>query len=388
MVIQIRPTKGGFLRAFGCGWFIREFLLGHGPEGSIKIDPDKGACQEDVFYHYKLALHKAYAQDVVAWENDERMRAGKNLYTEAEYAERVDWHLRRIPYKLVKARYHSFRRYFHYLKQLKWVELTGVEEVSTMQEVTDNHPTSHPRKLYGLTGEGIRAPDEDWSNPQRLIYSMIAEVPAKDYLKEKRKEKKYRRTRRGERFLRPFTAGMFIREYLTGLGPEDSPKIDPEVGDYAERIFYHYKEALRRAYARDAVALENDKRIRDGLEPYTPAEYAERLNWHVERIPYKLTRCRFHSFVVYFSNLQRLGWVELTGKEEESQFQDHYPPGPPRRYFRLTKTGRQAADAAWSNPLFALYGERWDREHLRQLRKKHKYTTGGKRGRPVKAKRS
>jgi len=107
MVTALRPGRGGFLRPFGCGWFIREFLLGHAPEGSIGIDPDVGACQEDIFYHYKLALHRAYAEDATAWENDDRVRAGKPIYSPEEYAERVDWHLRRIPYKLVKARYHS-----------------------------------------------------------------------------------------------------------------------------------------------------------------------------------------------------------------------------------------------------------------------------------------
>ena len=125
MVIELRPTRGGFLRPFGCGWFIREFLLGHGPEGSEKIDPNKGAVQEDIFYHYKLALHRAYAEDATAWENDQRAKRHLPLYTPEEYAERVDWHLRRIPYKLVKARYHSFSRYFHWLKQLEWVERTG-----------------------------------------------------------------------------------------------------------------------------------------------------------------------------------------------------------------------------------------------------------------------
>ncbi len=107
MVIQLRPGRGGFLRPFGCGWFIREFLLGHGPEGSPKIAPEKGAVQEDIFYHYKLALHKAYAEDVVAWENDERVKRGKPIYTPEQYAERVEWYLSRIPYKLAKCRYHS-----------------------------------------------------------------------------------------------------------------------------------------------------------------------------------------------------------------------------------------------------------------------------------------
>jgi DNA-binding PadR family transcriptional regulator len=75
------------------------------------------------------------------------------------------------------------------------------------------------------------------------------------------------------------------------------------------------------------------------------------------RTPYKSTSCRFHSFVVYFSNLQRLGWVEPTGSEEPSAFQDHYPPGPPRRYFRLTDAGKAASEAAWLNPRLALYGK-------------------------------
>jgi len=73
-------------------------------------------------------------------------------------------------------------------------------------------------------------------------------------------------------------------------------------------------------------------------------------------MPYKAQGARFHSFVVYFSTVQRLGWVEATGKEERSEFQEHYAKGQPRRYFRLTKAGRQASEAAWANPHLALYG--------------------------------
>jgi len=124
MVIDVRPSRGGFLRPFGCGIFIRDFLRGIGPFGSLEIDPDKGACQEDIFYHYKIALHTAYAEDAVAREQERRIKKGLKPYTDVEYAERVDRYLRRLPYKLVKCRYHSFRRYFHYLKQLEWVELT------------------------------------------------------------------------------------------------------------------------------------------------------------------------------------------------------------------------------------------------------------------------
>ncbi len=72
MALPIRPGRGSSLRLFGCGWFIREFLLGQGPEGAPKTDPEIGACQEDIFYHYKLALHWAYAEDATALENEER----------------------------------------------------------------------------------------------------------------------------------------------------------------------------------------------------------------------------------------------------------------------------------------------------------------------------
>ncbi len=203
MVIQMRPARGGFLRPFGCGWFIREFLLGHGPEDSPQIDPNKGAVQEDIFYYYKVSLHKAYSQDVVAWENDERVRAGKGPYTEEEYAERVDWHLRRIPYKLVKARYHSFQRYFHWLKQLRWVEATGIEEKSSVQENVEISRSeagltpyeTPPRKYYRLTREGIEAPDYQWSNPLITCHPEIAGMPALEYFREKRKERKYTRKR-------------------------------------------------------------------------------------------------------------------------------------------------------------------------------------------------
>ena len=146
--LPLRPGRGGFIRPFGCGWFIREFLLGHGPEGSPKVDPQTGACQEDIFYHYKKAIHRAYADDAIAWENEEWIRQGKPIYTEEEYTERFEYLMSRIPYKLVKCRYHSFNRYFHMLKQLAWTERTGREEAAAIQ---DYYPEAPPRRYYRLT---------------------------------------------------------------------------------------------------------------------------------------------------------------------------------------------------------------------------------------------
>ena len=56
MTLPIRPNQGGYRRPFGCGWFIREYLLGNGPEDSTPIDPKRGAPQADINYEYKEAL--------------------------------------------------------------------------------------------------------------------------------------------------------------------------------------------------------------------------------------------------------------------------------------------------------------------------------------------
>ncbi len=64
MVVELlKPKRGGFLRPFGCGWFIREFLMGNGPYGSPSIDSHIGAPQSDIFYYYKMALIRATALD-------------------------------------------------------------------------------------------------------------------------------------------------------------------------------------------------------------------------------------------------------------------------------------------------------------------------------------
>jgi hypothetical protein len=158
-------------------------------------------------------------------------------------------------------------------------------------------------------------------------------------------------------FLRPFGCGWFIREFLLGKEQNGSPKIDPEVGACQADIFHEYKLALMRATALDRAIRVEEKRARRERRFIDPDKITVLANRFLARMPYKAYGCRYHSFVVYFSNLQRLGWVEFTGKEEPSAFQEHYPPGQPRRYFRLTDAGRAASDAAWSNPQFALYGE-------------------------------
>ena len=168
MVLPLRPNRGGYARAFGCGEFIRDFLRGLGPFGSLKIDPDKGAATQDIFYHYKLALHTAYAEEAVAWENEQRLHKKGKPYTSEEYAERLAWHLVRIPYKLHRARFHSFHRYFHYLKQLGWIERTGREIASYIQTLA--YAEAPPCRYYRLSEKGKAAPEHEWYRPQLTLY--------------------------------------------------------------------------------------------------------------------------------------------------------------------------------------------------------------------------
>ncbi|MCJ7792153.1 MAG: hypothetical protein MUP49_07100, partial [Dehalococcoidia bacterium] len=87
-------------------------------------------------------------------------------------------------------------------------------------------------------------------------------------------------------------------------------------------------------------------------------EQAERIyERELKRVSRKFTHMRYHSFLMYFGVLKRLGWVEVTNQVEPSAIQDNYPAAPERVYYRLTRTGIDAGDDLWSNPLFTLYPE-------------------------------
>jgi len=162
-------------------------------------------------------------------------------------------------------------------------------------------------------------------------------------------------------FFRPFGTAWFIREFLAGRGPEGSPTIDPSIGAPQTDIQAEYKAALHRAFAEDMVAKEEERRIKRGLEPLTAEEAEYRLAWYMDRIPMKFTRMRYHSFLVYCGVLKRLGWLEETEKTEPSTVQENYPPAPPRKYYRLTDSGRAATELQLSDPVMTLYPE-YDRK--------------------------
>jgi len=169
MVMRLTPSRGGFLRPFGCGWFIREFLLGKGPEGSPRIDANSGAAQADINYQYKEAMARATAR-----EHSERIISrlvlSKADVTEEE-AERIyQRELKRVSRKFTHMRYHSFLMYFGVLKRLGWVEVTEKTEPSAIQ---DNYPAAPERVYYRLTKVGIQAGQELWSNPLFTLYPEI-----------------------------------------------------------------------------------------------------------------------------------------------------------------------------------------------------------------------
>lgn len=169
MTLDIRPARGGFLRPFGCGWFIREFLMGNGPEGSRVIDLEQGAAQADINYEYKEALARATARERAEKIISRMVLDGKDV-TE-EQAERIyERELKKISRKFTHMRYHSFLMYFGVLKRLGWVEVTGETETSSIQE---NYPPAPERTYYRLTKKGVEAGDELWSNPLFTLYPEI-----------------------------------------------------------------------------------------------------------------------------------------------------------------------------------------------------------------------
>ncbi len=169
MVMRLVPSRGGFLRPFGCGWFIREYLLGNGPEGSTKIDSDRGATQADINFEYKEALARATARERAERIISRMVLSGADV-TEEEADRIYERELKRLSRKFTHMRYHSFLMYFGVLKRLGWVEPTEETEPSTIQ---DNYPSAPERVYYRLTAKGKRAGGELWSNPLFTLYPGI-----------------------------------------------------------------------------------------------------------------------------------------------------------------------------------------------------------------------
>lgn len=150
--------------------------------------------------------------------------------------------------------------------------------------------------------------------------------------------------------LKPFGCGLFIRDFLAGKGPYSSPVIDPDIGAPQADIFRNYKLALMRATVEDKAIRTEEKRARKENRRIEPDNIEELIEEYLSRMTYKAHGCRSHSFVTYFSMLQKLEWVEPSGIIEKSDFQKNYPEGQPRIFFRLTDKGKSTPDSQWGNP--------------------------------------
>ena len=159
--MKLKPITGGVVRPLGTA------SKGNGPEDSKHIDPEIGAPMTDIHFEYKSALHRAHAKDSVEREEEKRIRKGRSAFTEEEYNERLQYHLSRIPYKLLKMRYSSFTRYFGHLKRLGWVKETGKTEPSAIQ---DDYPPAPSRVFYRLTEAGWNASAAEISDPLMTLY--------------------------------------------------------------------------------------------------------------------------------------------------------------------------------------------------------------------------
>jgi len=141
-----------------------------------------------------------------------------------------------------------------------------------------------------------------------------------------------------------------------GNGPEGSTKVNPSRGAAQADINFEYKEALARATARERAERIISRMVLSGAD--VTEEEADRIyERELKRLSRKFTHMRYHSFLMYFGVLKRLGWVEPTEETEPSTIQDNYPSAPERVYYRLTEKGKRAGGELWSNPLFTLYPE-------------------------------
>ena len=169
-------------------------------------------------------------------------------------------------------------------------------------------------------------------------------------------------------FSRPFGTAWFIKEFLAGNSPMGTAKIDPQGGSPQTDIHGSYKLALHTSFAEDMVAVEEEERARREEPPLTVKEADSLRGYFLQRIPSKLTRGRYHSFVTYFDRFKQLGWVEEV-RTEASEIQENWPEGPPRVYYRLTAAGRSATEVEIADPIQTIYN--YPREKRSAKRRKY-----------------
>jgi hypothetical protein len=152
LVLPLRPKRGGFLRPFGCGTFIKEYLSSNG-----------ASVQADIFREYKNTLLAERALDMATKAEEKLARYQKRSISPDNIDKLTTKYQDRLPFKSNSCRYHSFVTYFSMLIRLGWVEFTGQIESSEFSR-------GQERRYYRLTVAGMAASDFEWSNPHRALY--------------------------------------------------------------------------------------------------------------------------------------------------------------------------------------------------------------------------
>lgn len=169
-------------------------------------------------------------------------------------------------------------------------------------------------------------------------------------------------------YQRAFKAAQFIQELLLNKQPYNLPKVDFGLGASPTDLHRNYQEALRRSYAENAVAIEEEERIKEGLPPLTIEEADFRTAYYLNRLPERIGMTS-SSFYKYLGQLKRLGYIEFSGHVEPSQIQKYFPSAPPRRFIRLTALGRIANLEDLADPIMTLYN--YPREKRSPRRKRY-----------------
>jgi hypothetical protein len=151
-------------------------------------------------------------------------------------------------------------------------------------------------------------------------------------------------------------AAGLSRSFSWATGRKAPRVIDPQQGAPQANINYEYKEALARATVRERAERIISRIVVGGID-VTEEQAAMIYERELKKLSRKFTHMRYHSFLMYFGVLKRLGWVEATSETEASSIQENYPPAPERTFYRLTRKGIEDGDGFRSNPLLKLYPE-------------------------------
>ncbi len=162
ITVPTKPSRGGFLRPFGCGWFSWESLADNAPYVSPVINPTIGAPQADIFHYYEEALRQISVMNRATGMATRTARGEKRTIGSGNIGSLNQHHLARITCKANGCRYHTFGVNFFNLQSLGGVDPSGTVRSSAFQ---GNYSPVPPRGYRRLNAAGSVAPDSTSANP-------------------------------------------------------------------------------------------------------------------------------------------------------------------------------------------------------------------------------